>query len=156
VRNSLLIFVIIVLLLFLPSGCITKSKPDTEGQSVSTSAAFPRENETVIDQSTETKVIQAFIESLRSADLKTLKQISKFPSNAPSPEQVLKKYGEDLSLIEKEELVISKAELGPGIDGVYFAGLKNDPGFILLAIKTEKFDNKYFVVTVTDDPDYEF
>ena len=153
--SSFLIISIIFLLLLSP-GCGSKQKPNTPGPETGKPAAASSREKTGIDQSNDTKVVETFVEALRTADLKTLKQISKFTAREQTPEQVLKKYGEGISQIKKEEIVIARADLGPEVKGVFFAGIKNDPGFILLAIKAEKIDNKYYVVFVTDDPDYEF
>ena len=162
--------VIILILLTLPfmtAGCGGASKtgespvsPESPPAATSPAdkppAAAPPADKIETDQSDSSTVARAFIEALQTADLNTLNQICRFTEQSLTPEKVLQEFGEYVSQIPADEVVIAEADLGPDITGFFFVGLKDDPGLILLALKTAQIDRKFYVVIITDDPEYEF
>ncbi len=149
------IFLILIILL-LAAGCVpdngktTKSQDNMKANSTIHSKATSQAN-IKINQSKDIEVAIAFVEALRTADVNTLKMLTRFNSKEVTVEKVLKDYGEEFYKYKKDEIKTVLADMGPDVKGVFLSGPVNDPGLVLIAIKVEKIDNKYYVTEILED-----
>ena len=61
--------------------------------------------------------------------------------------EVAKGFVEALRIADANTLKV----MGPDVKGVFLSGPVNDPGLVLIAIKVEKINNKYYVTEILED-----
>ncbi|MBZ4653462.1 MAG: hypothetical protein JG781_801 [Peptococcaceae bacterium] len=154
-KRTITIFLILIILLF-SAGCVSDKgkvvKPQDNKKADSSINTNTKPQASIkIDQSKDIEVAKGFVEALRIADANTLKVLSKFTSKELTVEKVLKVYGEEFYKYKKDEIKTVLADMGPDVKGVFLSGPINDPGLVLIAIKVEKINNKYYVTEILED-----
>lgn len=150
------IITIFLLIILFSAGCISEKEKDVkplENKKTESSINANKKNEAslAIDQLNDLEVAKGFVEALRIADVKTLKLLSRFTSTELTVEKILSVYGEEFCKYKKDEIKTVLADMGPDVKGVFLSGPIDDPGLVLIAIKVEKINNKYYVTEILED-----